>query len=75
MGSFEKALDEGLRIIDMDSSRAEGRILVASSYYCLGNYEKAAEQIRILESDPRMSGQILEFKNGLQEKCGGRDIR
>jgi tetratricopeptide (TPR) repeat protein len=70
MGDFGKALEEGLGIIDSDRSHLEGRILVASSYYCLGNYEKADEQIKLLESDPRISSQISEFKNELKVKCG-----
>jgi tetratricopeptide (TPR) repeat protein len=70
MGDFEKALDYGLRIIDLDSSRLEGRILMASSYYCLGNQKAAAEQFKILESDPRTNKEISELKNGLKEKCG-----
>jgi tetratricopeptide (TPR) repeat protein len=72
MGEFRKALSQGLGIIDLDSSRLEGRILVASSNYCLGNYEESAEQFKILESDPRIGSQIAEFKNEVKEKCGGR---
>lgn len=68
MGEFEKALDAGLKIIESDHSRLEGRILVVSSYYCMGNKKIFEEQLKLLELDPRIN--VLELKDGLKEKCG-----
>jgi tetratricopeptide (TPR) repeat protein len=70
MGDFQEALNNGLRILDLDSSRLEGRILAATSYYCLGNAEAAAEQFKILQADPRMSKYIAELEKSLEERCG-----
>ena len=70
MGDFHESLNNGLRVLDLDSSRLEGRILAATSYYCLGDAEAAAEQFKVLEADPRMTKYVLQLKKGLEERCG-----
>jgi tetratricopeptide (TPR) repeat protein len=70
IGDFHEALNNGLRILDLDSSRLEGRILVAYSYYCLGDAERATEQFKALEADPRTSKDVAQMKKNLEERCG-----
>ena len=75
MGDFHESLNNGLKILDLDSSRLEGRILAATSYYCLGNFQSAAEQFKILEADPRTSKDVAQLKKHLEERCGNAKRR
>jgi tetratricopeptide (TPR) repeat protein len=70
MGDYRKALDYGLSIIALDRSRWEGPALAASSYYCLGDRKEAAEQWKVLETDPKTSRDVTRLKKDLEEKCG-----
>lgn len=70
MGDFDKALKNGIAILEIDNSSSEGRILVAASYYCLGNKKAADEQFKALENDPIIKDNIADFKQGLKDRCG-----
>jgi tetratricopeptide (TPR) repeat protein len=70
MGDFEAALNNGRKIIDLDASRVEGRVLMSSAYYCLGNLVAAGEQFKILESNPATTNDVAALKSDLKERCG-----